>query len=224
MTAPQNDMDQKKHDQDGIHALWPTHFMQQLLPNAQGANDALLALILEQEDQHRSKSKTADITSDYLSQEFLTIEHPVIVWLKGCINKSIVDYLKNGGLNYGIDWALQAWPNINRRGDYHNVHNHPHSYLSGTYYVTVPAQYDKTIREDTNPGAISFYDPRAQANMLSIRGDAQVEAEHRVLPTAGMLLLWPSFLHHFVHPNLSDELRISVSFNVLLKWRDDYVP
>lgn len=146
------------------------------------------------------------------------------LWLKNCINKSIVDYLKHNGLGYSVNWGIQAWPNINRRGDYHNIHNHPHSYLSGTYYVALPSQYDQTQRSDTNPGAISFYDPRAQANMLAIRGDAQVDAEHRVMPTPGTLLLWPSFLHHFVHPNLSDELRVSVSYNVVLKWRDEYLP
>lgn len=209
---------------DGIRPLWPTHLMQRTLPNSTKANIALLALILEQEVQHDKNPINTDITSDYLSQDFLTVDHPVVEWLKTCFNKSIIDYLKHSGLDYNVNWGIQAWPNINRRGDYHNVHNHPHSYLSGTYYVTLPSQYDNTLRNDTNPGAISFYDPRAQANMLAIRGDAQVDAEYRVMPTAGMLLLWPSFLHHFVHPNLSDELRVSISFNVVLKWRDEYIP
>jgi hypothetical protein len=30
-------------------------------------------------------------------------------------------------------------------------------------------------------------------------------------------LLWPSFLHHLVHPNLVDDPRISISFNVIFK-------
>jgi hypothetical protein len=28
-------------------------------------------------------------------------------------------------------------------------------------------------------------------------------------------------LHHFGHPNLSDEPRISISFTVMLKWNGD---
>lgn len=219
-------MQSKEVDSNGFVALWPTHFMQRSLPNATRANAALLAIVLKQEEGYNSAKKGTDLTSDYLSQDFLTIDNPVIGWLKGCINKSVGDYLRHCGLNYEVSWGLQAWPNINRRGDYHNVHNHPHSYLSGTYYVAVPnaQQFDQASRNDLNPGAISFYDPRAQANMLAIRGDAQVEAEHRVMPSAGMLMLWPSFLHHFVHPNASDELRVSVSFNVVLKWSDEYVP
>lgn len=210
----------------GISALWPTHFMQRSIPNALPANDALLAIILEQDAAHNRESKDNDLTSDYLSQDFLSIDNVVVDWLKQCINKSVADYLRHCGLSYEVNWGLQAWPNINRRGDYHNLHNHPHSYLSGTYYVAVPNEqsFDKPSRQDLNPGAISFYDPRAQANMLAIRDDAQVEVEHRVMPEAGMLLLWPSFLHHFVHPNTSDELRVSISFNVVLNWRNTYLP
>ena len=135
--------------------------------------------------------------------------------MRDCINKTVVDYLRRGGLDYAIDWQLQGWPNVNLLGDYHDLHNHPHAYLSGTYYVAVPDQPSRAEhpgRRDRTPGAISFYDPRAQANMTAIKGDPQIEAEHLVMPAPGMILLWPAFLHHLVHPNLSAEPRISVSF------------
>jgi ectoine hydroxylase-related dioxygenase (phytanoyl-CoA dioxygenase family) len=60
--------------------------------------------------------------------------------------------------------------------------------------------------------------------MTAIRGDRQIEAEFIHRPEAGDILLWPAFLLHFVHPNLSDERRISISFNATLKWSDDYLP
>ncbi|HCL69346.1 MAG TPA: hypothetical protein DIC49_07490, partial [Gammaproteobacteria bacterium] len=56
------------------------------------------------------------------------------------------------------------------------------------------------------------------------RGDGEIDPEHRIRPIAGQLLLWPAFLHHLVHPNLSHETRISVSFNVVLRWSDEYLP
>jgi len=222
-------------DSNGFTSLWPTLFLQRNLPNTDGANKALKQLMLDQEASHRrqkngqaknGQAQEVDLTSDYLSQDILSIDHPVIEWLKTCLNKSVADYLRQQGLDYKVDWGLQAWSNINRRGDYHNLHNHPHSYLSGTYYVAMPPveKFDKVARQDLNPGSISFFDPRGQANMLAIKGDGQVDAEHRVYPSEGMLLLWPAFLHHLVHPNLSDELRLSISFNVVLKWRDEYVP
>ena len=69
-----------------------------------------------------------------------------------------------------------------------------------------------------------FVDPRPQANMSAIRNDRQVDPEYRYSPKSGDLLLWPAFLHHLVHPNLCHAERISVSFNVVLKWKEDYLP
>jgi hypothetical protein len=60
--------------------------------------------------------------------------------------------------------------------------------------------------------------------MTAIKGDPYIEAEHTIQPRAGMILLWPAFLKHFVHPNLSRDLRISISYNVVLKWSETYLP
>ena len=88
-----------------------------------------------------------------------------------------------------------------------------------------PTAHRLRTRKDVRPGAISFYDPRGPAvNMGAIRDDPYVNPEHTVQPKAGEILLWPAFLTHFVHPNLSETPRISISFNVVLKWRDDYLP
>lgn len=218
-------------DSDGFRQLWPTLFLQRELPGSVDANTLLTALILQQDDEKSS------LTTSYREQDFFSQDHPAVDWLKTCINKTVVDYLVKQGINYDVKWSIQGWANINRTGDYHSLHNHPHSYLSGTYYVKAPLQaYTKngltdtnTVtlnpqRSDLNPGDISFFDPRAQANTLAIAGDAQIEAEHRITPTAGMLLLWPSFLHHFVHPNFATEERISVSFNIVLSWNDNFIP
>ena len=73
-------------------------------------------------------------------------------------------------IDYKVDWHLQGWANINRLGDYHNLHNHPHCWLSGTYYVSVSeSPVDLPGRADRTPGAISFFDPRGQANMTAIK-------------------------------------------------------
>jgi len=148
-----------------------------------------------------------------------------VKWLQQCCNRAILDYATELGIDYSLEWTLQGWANINRLGDYHNLHNHPHSWLSGTYYVSIPDQKNaQTNRSDLNPGAISFFDPRPQANMNAIKGDGQVDPEFRKLPANGELMIWPAFLHHLVHPNASEEARISVSFNVVLKWNPQYTP
>ena len=206
-------------DSDGFLQLWPTTLLQRWLPGHQQANMALAELIEELESANR------DLTTDYLRDNLLTHEHPAIDWLRECINRTAVDYLQRQGLDYPVDWTLHGWANINRLGDYHDLHNHPHSYLSGTYYVAVPSTETRAgSRNDLSPAAISFYDPRPQANMNAIRGDAQISPQYTIQPRPGMILMWPAFLHHLVHPNLSDDKRISISFNLVLKWSDDYLP
>jgi uncharacterized protein (TIGR02466 family) len=200
-------------------ALWPTLLMRHSLPGAGEANPVLAGLIEEMD------AKAADMTVDYLGGAFLAHPHPAVGWLKACLDRAVLDYARHAGVDYPLEWRLQAWPNVNRFGDYHNLHNHPHSWLSGTYYVRVPAaEAEVGARSDLNPNAISFFDPRPQANMLAIRGDPQVDPEHPLMPKAGEVLVWPAFLHHLVHVNLSREARISVSFNVVLRWREDYLP
>jgi len=60
--------------------------------------------------------------------------------------------------------------------------------------------------------------------MNAIRNDPYVDPEYTVRPEPGMLLMWPAFINHFVHPNLSKTMRVSISFNIMLKWSDHYLP
>ena len=195
-----------------VHNLWPTQLTRTNLPGAEHANMVLKKLIVDQD------AVQEDVTGQYLSQNLMALEHPAIKWLATCIDRAVLDYSRISNIDYSFKWHVQAWPNINVKGDYHNLHNHPHSWLSGTYYVNVPDQSAvKMHRTDLNPAEISFFDPRPQANMNAVKGDGQCDPEFRTLPKNGDLLLWPSFLHHLVHPNLVDDPRISISFNVIFK-------
>lgn len=207
-----------KQDRPEITRLWPTMMLRHRLPGSERANPVLVELLTGMEDAR------PDLTTDYLAGNLFDHEHPVLGWLKSCVNRAVLDYAQAAGIDYELEFRTQAWANINRFGDYHNLHNHPHAWLSGTYYLQVPVAKPLPGRSDRNPGAISFYDPRPQANMMAVKGDPQVDPEHRILPQAGEILLWPAFLHHLVHPNLSDELRVSVSFNIILRWRESYLP
>ena len=209
----------RRPNERGFLALWPTMLLQRSLPGHAAANQELARLIRTL-DKERD-----DLTTDYLGGNILVTDNPAIAWLRDCINKTVIDYLRELGMDYAVNWTLQGWANINRKGDYHDLHNHPHAYLSGTYYVAMPERSDtQQNRKDVRPGCITFYDPRGAANMTAIKGDPQIEAEYTVTPKPGLLLLWPAFVNHFVHPNLSDEERISISYNVVLKWSDDYLP
>ena len=212
-------MGESRENDKGFVTLWPTVVLQRVLPGHDKANTELARLI-EALDRGRE-----DLTTDYLGDNLLAMENPAVDWLRQCINISVRDYFQHLGMSYDIRWNIHGWANVNRFGDYHDYHNHPRAYLSGTYYVKIPTRQEKLeIRRDARPGRITLYDPRSTVNMLAIKGDPYVEPEYTVLPEPGMILMWPAFVNHFVHPNLSREHRISISFNVMLQWSDDYLP
>lgn len=212
-------MAESRQSEDGFVTLWPTVVLRRVLPGHEQANSELARLI-EALDRERD-----DLTTDYLGDNLLAARNPAVDWLKQCIDVSVRDYFRHLGMSYDIRWQLHAWANVNRFGDYHDYHNHPRAYLSGTYYVRMPARQEPLeLRRDARPGRITLYDPRATVNMTAIRGDPYVEPEYTVMPEPGLILMWPAFVNHFVHPNLSKEHRISVSFNVMLQWSDEYLP
>ena len=155
--------------------LWPTQFMSLRLPGNETANPVLADFVLAQNIQND------DMTVDYTADNIFVTDHPALIWLRQCCDRAVLDYAREAGISYELEWVLQGWANVNMKGDYHNLHNHPHSWLSGTYYISVPDQSGADLfRSDLNPASISFFDPRPQANMNAIRNDGQVDPEHRL--------------------------------------------
>jgi ectoine hydroxylase-related dioxygenase (phytanoyl-CoA dioxygenase family) len=52
--------------------------------------------------------------------------------------------------------------------------------------------------------------------MITTGSEPDSRPVYRVTPSPGTLLIWPSPLQHAVYPNLSGDLRISISFNVIV--------
>jgi uncharacterized protein (TIGR02466 family) len=114
-----------------------------------------------------------------------------------------------------VEWDLSGrqlemtdcWVNIMPRQTVHGLHLHPHSTLSGTYYVQVPRG---------SPGT-KFEDPRLDRFMAAPARKTDASSSARPWITfpaaAGHLVLFESWLRHEVVPNAVDAERISVSFN-----------
>lgn len=209
-----------EHDSEGgFESLWPTIVVKRTIPGHESANEALLAVI------DKLETANAALTTDYRDGDLLALDDPATKWLAQCINVTVRNYFAHLAMDYDIRWSVHGWANVNRFGDYHDYHNHPRAYLSGTYYVRVPEQNaPREGRTDLRPGCLSLYDPRAAVNMNAIKGDPYINPEHTINPTAGLIVVWPAFINHFVHPNLAQQSRVSVSFNVMLDWSDEYLP
>ncbi len=103
----------------------------------------------------------------------------------------------------------ELWANVSGKHAYNNVHNHPNSLLSGVYYV----------RAETECGDLSLIDPRKQAWVMQPEFSERNQMNSPVqfiVPEAGTLLIFPSWLEHGVNQNLSDANRISIGFNINL--------
>ena len=86
-------------------------------------------------------------------------------------------------------------------------HNHVPNHLSGVYYVTVPEGW----------GDIRFYDERklpAVVEPAAVRESALTQRSYTFHPAAGMMLIFPGWLDHVVGQNKTDEIRVSISFNI----------
>jgi uncharacterized protein (TIGR02466 family) len=104
-------------------------------------------------------------------------------------------------------WILSAWANIAWRGDSNNSHTHPGATWSGVYYVDHGESTD-----DAEGTAIHLADPNtARTNVFFPELSCQ-----NVLfrPQPGLMILFPSYVPHFVPPDRGDRPRISIAFNV----------
>ena len=108
--------------------------------------------------------------------------------------------------SYKID---NAWININGYKDSNLKHSHPHSLFSASYYVKVPK----------NSGEIVFENPAANVIQYDwsspLRYNKYTSAVMRFTVTEGLLLLFPSWLNHYVLPNNNHkEERVSIALNI----------
>jgi uncharacterized protein (TIGR02466 family) len=110
-------------------------------------------------------------------------------------------HLDLGGRKLTLD---SLWVNLLKPGGSHSGHIHPHSVLSGTYYVTAASP-------------LKLEDPRLPMMMAAPpRTDDAPESERTfvyVQPQPGTVLMWEGFVRHEVPPNPAKTDRISVSFN-----------
>ena len=194
-----------------FNGAWPTLLVRRSLPGFEQPTSDLAAHIADQE------AREADYTARYQEQNFLLGEHPALRWLKDQIDQTVAAFIHYLGINRPMSWTLQSWYNVNRYGDHHAPHTHPKCSLSGTYYVRVPSDPVRVDDPGARPSCISFYDPRTGANMITVGSEPDARTAYVVRPSAGTLLMWPSPMQHSVHPNLSEEHRISISFNLTMR-------
>lgn len=147
--------------------------------------------------------------TSYASLDDLPKRDPAFADLKKALDAHAAAFAKAlhfdlGGRKLKLD---SIWANVLAPGGTHSGHIHPHSVLSGTVYLDVPA----------GASALKLEDPRLPMMMAAPtkREDAPEGARAfvYVTPKAGDVLMWESWLRHEVPANGAAKARVSVSFN-----------
>jgi len=147
--------------------------------------------------------------TSYASLDDLAWRMPIFGEVQKALDKHVAAFCDDLGFDLkGKKLKCNAlWINILPEGGTHASHIHPHSVISGTTYVAMP--------EGTS--ALKLEDPRLPMMMAAplVRKDALQELQRFVYvkPEVGEVLLWESWLRHEVPMNMSDDERISISFN-----------
>jgi len=99
----------------------------------------------------------------------------------------------------------ECWATIGGFGAGTSPHNHFPNTWSGQFYVSV----EDTIADETDKyGKMEFINPFPLSQTFGQPAGVLYQ------PKDGLLLLFPSLLQHMVHPNLTQNMRVLVSFNV----------
>lgn len=102
-----------------------------------------------------------------------------------------------------------SWVNFNEnRQTIISPHNHE-DIFTGVFYLNAPEKSGKLCL--INPSINSLW----EGKKLSEEKDKFTSEILKVEPKEGMILLWPSYVNHYVEPNNHDDVRISISFRVL---------
>lgn len=105
-----------------------------------------------------------------------------------------------------------SWLNLTKPGQAHHNHSHPNSIYSGVFYFKSLPQ-DNLIITRPYPNLTPFSygkNPRYMSD------------EKKISVKKGDLLIFPSTMHHRVDENKSNDDRISLAFNTIVKGEIGY--
>ncbi|WP_158879768.1 TIGR02466 family protein [Rhodanobacter sp. L36] len=139
------------------------------------------------------------------SADMAVLEQPAFAPLNEILRAACGVALGEMGVR-GTDFQLQSWINMHDRGGFNFLHVHEGCLLCGCFYLKVPK----------HSGHLVFRDPRAGVVHGAIKGSVpNGYTDIHLTPDAGLLVLFPSWMEHYVEPHGNDEPRISISFNVV---------
>jgi len=190
-------------DDNGSLLCWETPLYLEMIESQVETNRALAELIIrDAQTIQGSVNSNADAwqSPDDMFVRYADYVQPLFSAISQA-SRRLTRLVGGAELDFAQTTA-EAWATVNGPGHHHDVHIHHGCMWSGAYYVKVPKM------NAPGEGAIEFLDPRPSARWMHDR------AIQTVTPKEGMLIMFPSWLQHWVRPHFQHELRVSIAFNV----------
>ena len=193
------------------------------IENAAAHKESLVSAILNLEKEGYKRRIDSDIawTGDFHGVGRI-YDDPSFAWIVEQIEAHTLRYLEELGIDLSkIDLYIQrAWPIVSREDQAVPPHAHHNAHVSAVYYVSVPEN------GTTKSGAFTIYNDANMNEIIAGIGDEHTNAikkrnpfnyeEGYYAPTEGRLLLFPSQQRHGVEANETGEMRISLSFDIVI--------
>jgi len=111
-----------------------------------------------------------------------------------------------------VAYKAYGWANVNESGHYNTLHMHPGNQWSVVYYVRTG-----TLSSDAPlNGRLELRDPRPAAEFARMPGFTCGQPL-LVIPQPGLMVAFPAWIEHGVHPYYGEGPRISIAINVALE-------
>jgi uncharacterized protein (TIGR02466 family) len=183
-----------------IQKLWATPIYR-----ANINDDALIQAIVNEVmcDPDASSNNACEISRDKACKKIAENDGVFSVAVQ-YMYKAVEEYLQEA---YGVinaEYHIDPFYLLHHQGGSVQYHNHPGSSFTGILYVSVPS------------GHVSLLDPRVNANrgMMPAVQDMGHFKPVDILPVAGDIIIFPSYVYHLGTPNLVRQPRIVMPFDV----------
>jgi uncharacterized protein (TIGR02466 family) len=114
-------------------------------------------------------------------------------------------------------YLTSCWLNVNKKGDYNLLHNHPTNDYALVWFIKTPKNCGNLVYQ--HPQGFSEY--KFLTSLTAEMQDKYLDyLSYQVEPVEGNCFLFPSHLYHQVEINQSDDVRISMSANLIFNVPD----
>ena len=156
------------------------------------------------------KKETHKNTGNTTSNDSYVLEHKALKNLKKDLHTKVMDYFDKVVCTNNITpYITQSWINYTESDQFHHMHTHPNSLVSGVFYISA----DKKV--DSVTFYRSYLEDRIKLDATKYNIFSSSTCTFPV--ETGNILIFRSSSGHGVNKKKGNNIRISLSFNIFIK-------